>query len=333
MKTRYTWLGIVAAVILGISTAFVSCENDLGDGHITYKGRVVSQTANQPMTDVTVRITNGTVVRASMVTQTDGLFNLTVVVKEIDETFYLELVDKNGLTKKGQLRAFGVAEYDYGDIPFGDVVPMVETIGLTAMSENSFTCKCNVRSQGNARVTERGLCWGTNIPSIEDHKIVSGSGIGEYSCVVENAGININTTTYYARAYAINEYGVAYGNPVEINSSKLAYYTLPSMQYGGYTYHIHPDLGGMTWKQAKSACENLMAYGYDDWYLPSKEEMLAIAKGISTMPKYTYWTSTNTSGSSWYYVVYYSSSDNGWITDNFRQPAENLNHVIPVRKD
>lgn len=330
MKAKFTWLGVVATLLVTISTFFVACNKDeLGDGSITYKGRVVSQTGSQPMADVTVRITNGTVVRASMVTQADGIFRLSVALKEIDGTYYLELTDKNGLSKKEQLRAFGVTEYDYGDILFGDVIPMVETIGLIAMSETSFSCKCNVRSQGYARVTERGLCWATKIPSIEDNKVLNGSGVGEYSCVVENAGLNINTTTYYARAYAINEYGVAYGDPIEINSSKLAYYTLPSIQYGGYTYHIHPDLGSMTWEQAKNACENMVAYGYDDWYLPNKEELLAIAEKTTLLNStQTYWAARDGNGQAGI-VKMFGENWQGTTTDYYSRSYR----VIPVRKD
>ena len=323
-------LGIVAAVIIYVIQ--VSCNGpEIGGDTITYKGRVVTLTGNQPMADVTARITDGRVVRASMVTQTDGLFRLTVVIKEIDENFYLELVDKNGKSKKGQLRAFGVAEYDYGDIPLGDVVPSVETVGITAMSASSFTCRCNVLSQGNARVTERGLCWATNVPTIDDYKVPSGSGMGEFFCTVENAGIDINTTTYYARAYATNEYGVGYGEPVELNSSKLAYYSLPQMEFGGYTYTIHPDLGGMKWDQANAACEDLNAYGYDDWYLPNKEELFAVAEKTNVLSHNSYWTSSDY-GSARYYLYYYSNGSSGRWESAWTSNYSSAYRTIPVRK-
>lgn len=91
MKTRFTWFGILAAIVI----TFTSCNTiEPNSGTITYIGRVVSISEHFPMPDVTACITNGVVVRASMVTQSDGIFILHVDVAEIDESYYLELVDK-----------------------------------------------------------------------------------------------------------------------------------------------------------------------------------------------------------------------------------------------
>ena len=215
-------------------------------------------------------------------------------------------------------------------------LPVVETVGLTAMTDNSFTCKCNVKSQGKAIVTERGVCWSTNIPTIYDNKKSFGSGEGLYSVTVSDANIDINTTTYYVRAYAINEYGESYGEPVEVNSSRLAYFALPTMEYGGYTYHIHPDLGGMQWQQGYDACENLVAYGYDDWFMPNKEELYAISDATDILNQTDiYWSSSSSYSDSHYYLTF--ANENWWINgngyyDKYRSDY-NINHVIPVRKD
>lgn len=335
MKSKNILHSIIS--ILGVIVLFPCCQNvEPDNGSITYKGRIVTLTGNQPMPNITVRITNGTIVRALTVTQTDGLFNLCVFFSELDSNFYLELINSSGNSKKEQLRVLGGAnEYDYGDIPFGNVFPTVETIGITKISENSFTCHCNVISQGNAPVTERGICWATNVPTISDHKKVCGSGEGEFFCTVENADINIITTTYYVRAYAINNYDIGYGEAIEINSSKLAYFSLPSFSYGGYTYHIHPDLGGMQWEQGNSACENLIAYGFDDWYLPNKEELLAVAEMTDELKKgYEYWTSSipdNPYQQNRYYVDWNYNWGKWWGSNYQTQSA--ICRVVPIRKD
>lgn len=208
-------------------------------------------------------------------------------------------------------------------------LPTVETVGLTAMTSNSFTCKCNVVSQGKAIVTERGICWSTNIPTIQDNKVKFGGGEGVYACTVTN--LNFSSTTYYARAYAINEYGVSYGEPVEVNSSRMAYFSLPTMEFGGYTYHIHPDMGGMQWQQGYEACENLVAYGFDDWFMPNKEEMLAIANLNDILDKsIIYWTNLDDG-----YLRYleYSKNNNCWIATSYYNESWRVYHVIPVRRD
>ncbi len=254
-----------------------------------------------------------------------------------------ETIDFNTTTYYA--RAYAINEYgtSYGElIEMNSVklaefnalrLPTVETVGLTAMTSNSFTCKCNVKSQGKAIVTERGICWSTNIPTIEDQITQFGGGEGVYSCTVTN--LDFVNTTYYVRAYAINEYGVAYGEPVEVNSSRMAYFSLPTMEYGGYTYHIHPDMGGMQWQQGYEACENLVAYGFDDWFMPNKEEMLAIAeKDTILQQSYIYWTCSNTVYDNRYWYIMYKY-DSGWLCSSSYDSSNtsHIHNVIPVRKD
>lgn len=100
MRTTHTLLGFIC-LFWAIVVLFPCCQNvELDNGSITYKGRVITLTGNQPMSNITVRITNGTIVRASMVTQSDGLFRLSVLFSELDASFYLELVDQSGNSKK-----------------------------------------------------------------------------------------------------------------------------------------------------------------------------------------------------------------------------------------
>ncbi len=210
-------------------------------------------------------------------------------------------------------------------------LPTVETLDITNMTQKSFTIKCNVKSKGEAIVTERGLCWATSIPTIEDNKVPSGSGEGEYSCIVADESIDYATTTYYARAYAINEYGVSYGEPIEINSSRMGYFSLPTMNYGGYTYHIHPDLGRMTWNSANESCENLVAYGYEDWYLPDLEEMHAIAEKTNKLDNDVwYWTSTEYNNNYAHYCFLQTASE---VTVEHVNNEAYILHTIPVRKN
>ena len=103
--------------------------------------------------------------------------------------------------------------------------PMVRTINISFVSSRTAIFNGEVLHDGGWNVYERGVCWSTNqSPSINDNKITSGSGVGNYSCSL--AGLSPNTK-YYARAYAINSSGLgaAYGN--EISFITLAGGTSP----------------------------------------------------------------------------------------------------------
>ena len=62
----------------------------------------------------------------------------------------------------------------------------------------------------DSHVFLRGVCWGTaSNPNIDGDHTSDGTGIGSFTGTLE--GLNPNTT-YYVRAYAVSDYGLAYGN-------------------------------------------------------------------------------------------------------------------------
>ena len=74
----------------------------------------------------------------------------------------------------------------------------------------------NVTADGGAEVTERGICYATTAePTIEATVVKSGKGLGTYTVELSDL---VSGTTYFARAYAVNEIGVAYGNEITFST-------------------------------------------------------------------------------------------------------------------
>ena len=96
------------------------------------------------------------------------------------------------------------------------VLPTVTTNSVTDIKATTATCGGNITSDGNGTVTARGICWSTNPnPTINDNKTNNGSGIGSFTSNLSNLA---SQTTYYVRAYAINEVGTAYGEEVSFTT-------------------------------------------------------------------------------------------------------------------
>ena len=95
-------------------------------------------------------------------------------------------------------------------------LPTVITSSVTDVTSTTATCGGFVMNDGNATVTARGVCWSTsNNPTISDSHSVDGTGTGIYTSSI--TGLTPNTT-YYARAYATNSLGTAYGNEVSFTT-------------------------------------------------------------------------------------------------------------------
>lgn len=84
---------------------------------------------------------------------------------------------------------------------------------------------------------------------------------------------------------------------------------------GGIVYEVDPsglavkicsnlDLGFMSWYDAKDNCQNYSVDGYDDWYLPSMDELDLIYKNLflnelGGFKKEWYWSASETDGKAW----------------------------------
>ncbi len=93
--------------------------------------------------------------------------------------------------------------------------PLFSTITTDAASSirgSTATSGGNITSDGGASVTARGVCWSESAnPTIMDSKTTDGTGTGTFASSI--TGLT-PLTEYFARAYATNNAGTAYGNEI-----------------------------------------------------------------------------------------------------------------------
>ena len=119
---------------------------------------------------------------------------------------------------------FMIMEYDQADMVKKSVreawlqntntatLPVVTTEFSAHHSSTSATLTGTVFESGGADVTSRGVAWaGFYNPEVTDQIISGGTGTGEFSVILSEL---IPGNTYYARAFAANSAGTAYGNCV-----------------------------------------------------------------------------------------------------------------------
>ena len=92
------------------------------------------------------------------------------------------------------------------------------TVRASNVSDHSFRAGCNVVTDGNSLVTEKGICWSTlPNPTINDFHVAAGAGeTGVFT--VTATGLNMHTIYYY-RAYATNAVGTSYGEEYTVSTT------------------------------------------------------------------------------------------------------------------
>jgi uncharacterized protein (TIGR02145 family) len=115
--------------------------------------------------------------------------------------------------------SFGTA---YGnDVPFttSAVMPTVTTTAPTAKTQTTATLGGNVTANGGAAVSARGVAYGTSAsPTIAGSHTSDGTGDGVFTSNL--TGLTPGTL-YYARAYATNSVGTAYGSEVQFTTDPI----------------------------------------------------------------------------------------------------------------
>ncbi len=73
-----------------------------------------------------------------------------------------------------------------------------------------------ISDDGGSLINARGVCWSTSPrPTVKDSKIVDGTGAGSYTSTITGL---IPDTEYFARSYASNKKGAAYGSTMSFRT-------------------------------------------------------------------------------------------------------------------
>lgn len=207
---KFFLFAILAAIVL---CGFNCCEDPTFSDIVTYYGTVMDENTDLPYEGVDVKVTNGDRIHTTTQANADGYFSLEVHLQEINQDYYI-LIGNSGIgTKRVEFPGFGNSRYDLGIITIkGPSAPTVETSEVTNIKSKMAMGGGKVTSSGGFAVTKRGVCWSTSqYPTVTNDHTENGTGAGEF---FSNIGNLQPSTTYYVRAYAENERGVAYGNQV-----------------------------------------------------------------------------------------------------------------------
>ena len=138
----------------------------------------------------------------------------------------------------------------------------VKTNEVENVSTTSATCGGNVTNDGGGSISDRGVCWSTNQnPVATGSHVSAGEGLGEFNC--EMTGLS-GGTTYYARAYARNEKGVAYGEERTFTTECLEF----SVNVSADPSNGGSVSGGGSYQQGQSCTVTATAnsgYAFQNW--------------------------------------------------------------------
>ena len=118
--------------------------------------------------------------------------------------------------------------------------------------------------------------------------------------------------------------------------------TTPTIKHGGivvYENNGHglvaatKDLGAMDWDYAKKSCYELTLNGYDDWYLPTQDDLIALyknlqEKGVGGFKTNFYWSSAEESDNSAWVKNFYP----GFGGVQYAKPKSGIYTVRAVRR-
>lgn len=181
----------------------------------------------------------------------NGVFTSNITNLALGTTYYVRAYATNQSgTSYGAEKAFTT--------PNGAV-----TITLDAaqnITANSATFTANISDDGGVPVAQRGICWATTqYPDVNSSHTDVGMGTGSYTVTIPNLQAS---TTYYVRAYAVNQTGTVYsaqrtftttnGLPT-VTTAVVSNITANSAQCGGNI----SDNGGFN-VTARGICWNTM---------------------------------------------------------------------------
>jgi hypothetical protein len=231
-------------------------------------------------------------------------------------------------------------------------VPVVTTGSVFNITRTTAKCYCGIGSDGGATVTAKGACWSTGItPTIADSKTNDGTGAGTFTSSITGL---IGGKTYYVRAYATNSEGTGYGSALSFSTPTFSigqsyqggiiFYIDGTGLHGLICATTDQSTGAEwgcmdtwinTWHDigrgqenttaivngcntagiAARICNDLVLNGYNDWFLPTEDELFQMFK-LGGFADYLYWSSSEADASDACSQGFFSGSQIARSKDN-----------------
>ncbi len=292
------------------------------------------------------------------------------------------IIKLSGLFLTVILLIYGCSKFNDKDLIYINPDLPIILNSIDSTSDNSCTITSKIDNSGKPKILYQGVCWDTLPNPVFDSSNHKKDTTTKSPFTTILTGLKPRTL-YYARAYAVNSAGVAYGDQVTFITPAKSPFNIGQFYAGGFIFYIDStgnhglvcDTTDLTYytdsthlsdsiqwrivagidysganataigsgasntrkimatygnvKNAASLCVNYNGEGYNDWFLPSKDELNQIyvnltAKGLGNMSTTNYWSSSSNivKGISYAWSQYFSNGNqyyfNGYFYLNIR---------------
>lgn len=219
---------VVTSDVTAISYTSAVCGGDIssdGNAEVTERGICYATTAQPTTQDSVIVCGSGT-----------GAFSTVLLNLQDGTTYYVRAFATNSKgTAYGEQKTFTTTSY---------YAPTVSTNAPQNISFTTTTCGGKVLTDGALSITDKGICYGTSpSPTVNSQKTSCGTGLGDFTCTLSNLR---DSTVYYARAYAVNAKGIAYGEQVSWRTKGYALPTLSTIAASNITFSSATCGGSIT---------------------------------------------------------------------------------------
>ncbi len=118
-----------------------------------------------------------------------------------------------------------------------NLLPQIKTLEVNSISSNSVSTVGEIISSGKTSIYSRGVCFSTSpLPNINNSIVYNNSNSLTFISNLTNLSGN---TKYFVRTFAINSYGISYGNQITFTTGLIV---LPSLTTVAITDHTPNSL-------------------------------------------------------------------------------------------
>ncbi len=218
------------------------------------------------------------------------------------------LSNKNVTVTAVTLTFSGLWNLNFDNVVVGPAIVAAPTVTTGSSSNLGGTYATVAGNASGTGITERGIVWGTTSnPTTANNKVTTGSSSGNFSNQL--TGLSLSTT-YHARAYAINSGGTSYGSDITFTTTNgtgpaTLYPTIDSYNYWGASY--------------PNDTRNYGGGDSDNWL---KFDLSLVSGAAIASAKLRIYVSYLGSGN--IYLETFGSNDDSWTASTITTPSQNL---------